>query len=188
MTRYLNALAAILVAIALAPAAFAADWNIDREQSKIEFEYLRAGAPTKGIFAKFSGYGTFDPANPSAARMSLSIDTTSIDLYDAMASAFATSAEWFDSKNHPKVEYQLTGLEPLGDDVYRATGTLSMRGESKPIIADIKLVVGEKSAEAEGRLEIVRSDYLLGVGPSAAFVEIGPNVVVSFDLLARPWQ
>jgi polyisoprenoid-binding protein YceI len=183
-----KALAGGLLALGLSAPAWAADWNIDRGQSQIEFEYLRAGEPTKGIFAKFSGYGTFDPANPSGARMSLSIDTTSIDLYDAMASAFATSAEWFDSKNHPKVEYQLTGLEPLGDDVYRATGKLSMRGETKPITADIKLILDEKSAKAAGRLEIVRADYLLGVGPSAAFVEIGPNVIVSFDLLARPWQ
>lgn len=188
MTRLFKFLATGLIVLGLAPVAIAADWNIDRDKSEIEFEYLRAGEPTKGIFAKFSGYGTFDPANPSAARMSLSIDTTSIDLYDTMASAFATSAEWFDSKNHPKVEYQLTGLEPLGDDVYRATGKLSMRGETKPIVAEIKLIVNEKSAEASGRLEVVRADYLLGVGPSAAFVEIGPNVVVSFDLLARPWQ
>ncbi|MEO1495377.1 MAG: YceI family protein [Pseudomonadota bacterium] len=186
MTRIFKALATGFLLLGLAPAALAADWNVDREQSKIEFEYLRAGEPTKGIFAKFSGYGTFDPANPSAARMSLSIDTTSIDLYDTMASAFATSAEWFDSKNHPRVEYQLTGLEPLGDDVYRATGTLSLRGESKPITADINLVVDPASAKAKGRLEVVRADYLLGVGPSAAFVEIGPNVIVSFDLLARP--
>lgn len=186
MIRYFMSIAACAVVFAISTAAWAADWNVDEAGSTIEFEYLRGGTPTKGIFADFSGTGQFDPADPGGARLSLKIDTTSIDLYDTMASAFATSAEWFDSKNNPNVIYQLTGLTEIGENLYKAEGQLTIRGETKPITTEINLVIGNDAASAKGRLEIVRADYLLGVGPSAAFVEIGPNVVVSFDLTARP--
>jgi polyisoprenoid-binding protein YceI len=176
---------AALMALAAAPAS-AANWNVDQSASKIEFQYMRAGTPTDGMFARFSGSGRFDAADPGAARLSLRIDTTSIDLFDTMASAFATSAEWFDSKNHPNVTYDLTELKAVDETLYEAEGRLTIRGETRPITARINLDVTSEGATASGKLNIVRGDYLLGVGPSAAFVEIGPEVVVSFDLFARP--
>jgi len=176
---------AILSLFAAAPAS-AAEWNINEQGSAIKFQYERAGNPTDGIFAKFSGSGRFDAADPDGARLSLKIDTTSIDLYDTLASAFATSAEWFDSKNHPYVIYELTSLKALGDTAYEARGQLTIRGETKPITARVELEIDSDQAVASGQLNIVRGDYLLGVGPAAAFVEIGPEVIVSFDLIAQP--
>lgn len=168
--------------------ANAAQWSVDESASKIEFEYLRAGSPTKGIFADFSGSGELDPANPDKARLSITIETTSIDLNDFLESAFATSAEWFDSKNNPHVTFQLTGLQSISENVFEAQGELTIRGETRPITTELRLVVGETTASARGEIEINRSDYLLGVGPSAAFMDIGPVVVVSFDLKAHPSQ
>ena len=168
-----------------AAAAQAAQWVVDPANSQIVFEYQRAGAPAEGIFADFSGSGKMDAADPGAATLDLRIDTTSIDLYDTMASAFATSAEWFDSKNHPNVTYKLHTLVEIEAPVYKAEGILTIRGEAQPITTEIRLEIGDAEAKASGTLKIVRSDYLLGVGPSAAFVEIGSDVAVRFDLTAR---
>lgn len=168
-----------------APAVPAASWIVDSERSEIGFEYLRAGVAATGRFERFEGSGTFDPANPGAATLRLSIDSTSIDLFDDLASAFATSAEWFDSRNHRYVVYELATLEPIGGNRYRSAGTLTLRGRSLPIDAEIELEIRDDGALAIGVLDILRSDYLLGVGPSAAFVTIGPSVSVSFRLRAR---
>ena len=181
--RFLRILPAVAVALATLP-AMAAEWAVDPARSEIVFEYERAGAPANGIFADFAGTGSMDAADPSAARLEVMIDTVSIDLYDTMASAFATSAEWFDSKNHPHVIYKLHALKEIEAPVYEAQGTLTIRGKSQPITTQIRLEIGESEAKASGTLKIVRSDYLLGVGPSAAFVEIGPDVAVRFDLTA----
>ena len=175
----------VLGALFYASAAHAAEWVVDPASSQIVFEYQKDGAPAEGIFAEFSGSGAMDRADPGAATLELTIETTSIDLYDGMASAFATSAEWFDSKNHPQVIYRLHTLKEIEAPVYEASGTLTIRGKSQPITTEIRLEIGEAEATAKGTLTIVRGDYLLGVGPSAAFVEIGPNVAVRFDLTAR---
>ena len=166
--------------------AHAADWNVDPAASSINFKYLKDGKPADGIFSEFSGSGRFNAEDPASARLTLKINTTSIDLYDTMASAFATSAEWFDSKNHPFVVYELTGLKALDGTAYEAQGTLEIRGETQPITTRIDLEIDADQANASGALNITRADYLLGIGPSAAFVEIGPEVAVTFDLKARP--
>ena len=128
----------------------------------------------------------FDPDAPGEAALELRIESASIDLDDALASAFATSAEWFDSVNHPLVVYRLLKLTPESGDDYHATGTLTIRGRTRPIETTIALEIGDGEAHAAGSLRLDRTDYWLGVGPSALFVDIGREVAVRFDLIARP--
>lgn len=180
-------LTAALLSIALGTSAVPAsarEWNVQSAASAIEFRYTSDGSPRTGLFAKFEGSGSFDPGDPSSADLLLKIDTSSIDLFDDLASGFAQSAEWFDSKNHPYVIYRLVSLTPIEGDRFRASGLLTIRGERRPVTSEIELIIGDELAAATGELEIVRGDYLLGVGPSAIFVDIGPKVVVSFDLQA----
>jgi polyisoprenoid-binding protein YceI len=180
--------------LVMAPeAALAMGWTIAPEQSWVQFEYQRNGQPAKGRFSAFAGEGVFDPDAPADATLELRIESASIDLEDAMASAFATSAEWFDSANHPQVVYRLTKLTPEGANSYHATGELTIRGKTRSIESTITLDIGEVGngdgrgeARASGSLVMDRKDYLLGVGPSALFVKIGREVAVRFELTAHP--
>lgn len=164
--------------------AGAAEWVVQPATSDIQFEYTSDDEPKNGIFARFEGTGSFDQDDPTGADLELKIDTSSIDLDDTLASGFAQSAEWFDSKNHPNVIYKLVSLEPIEGTRYRAKGLLTIRGEERPITSEIDLSISADAASARGGLNIVRGDYLLGVGPSAIFVDIGPEVIVRFDLRA----
>lgn len=178
----------ILTAIVLVwpSLAGAAEWALVPERSSVTFEYSRNGKPAEGLFARFRGEGKFSPDAPGAATLELRIESASIDLGDPLASAFATSVEWFDAANHPEVIYRLASLVPLGADRYEATGELTIRGRTSPVSSTITLVVNEASARAEGLLKLDRLDYKLGVGPSALFIEIGREVAVRFDLTALP--
>jgi polyisoprenoid-binding protein YceI len=167
-------------------AAVAARWTVAPDQSSILFDYERNHRQAGGRFAMFTGVGVFDRAAPGDATLELRIESASIDLDDPLASAFATSAEWFDSANHPQVIYRLIELTPEGGDSYHARGELTIRGRTRPIETMITLDIGADSARASGSLRIDRKDYLLGVGPSALFVEIGAQVAVRFELTAHP--
>lgn len=177
-------LMALVWTLVLTGQSRAADWVVQTAASEIQFEYLGDGVPKTGVFGQFNGFGSFNAADPATARFTLSIETSSIDLYDTLASGFAQSAEWFDSKNFPEVTYRLMWLSPLEGMTYVARGQLTIRGEERPITSRIELEIGKETALARGELVIVRDDYLLGVGPSAAFVEIGPDVKVRFNLQA----
>lgn len=177
----------VLLALAVqqAPAAPAA-WVVVPEGSSIAFDYSRAGQVAVGKFTEFTGTGQLDPGDPVGATLEIRIDSKSIDLGDSMASGFATSAEWFDSRNTREVVYRLRKLTPTGGDSYSAEGDLTIRGQTKAIVTPVTLSIGADKAHATGSLAVVRADYGLGVGPSAAFVEIGPDVAVRFDLIAKP--
>lgn len=183
--RLLKQTIAVLVLGLMPVSGMAAQWQVDPGSSRVDFDYVRNGEAATGVFAAFSGAGEFDPAAPETAELEVRIDSRSIDLDDRLASAFATSAEWFDSQNHRFITYRLTGLTPRGDGSYDATGVLSMRGASKPVSAVISLDFDGPVAVATGTVRLDRTEYLLGVGPSAAFVEIGQEVAVRFALRAR---
>lgn len=178
-------IAALGLALAAGLAAAATQWAVVPVESRIVFGYEADGAPVEGVFTRFSGEGTFDPAAPGDATLELRIDSASIELGDARAGAFATSAEWFDSANHPHIVYRLLGLTPLGGTSYRAEGELSIRGRTRPVSTTVELEIGADVARASGTLEIDRKDYGLGVGPMALFVDIGRDVAVRFELVAR---
>lgn len=181
------ALAGVLATVcAIVPGvAAAAAYVVDPSRSQIDFDYERAGTAAHGMFARFAAAGTFDPGHPDRATLDLRIESASIDLGEPLASAFATSAEWFDSRNNPDVSYDLVSLSPSGTGIYRARGTITIRGVSRPLESDIAVRVDADEAEVTGSFDLRRGDFGLGLGPSAAFVTIGPMVSVRFDLVAR---
>lgn len=180
--------AVLAASLAAPPGALAGHvrWTIVPDESRIVFEYRRNGEAEDGTFGTFTGTGTFHTEAPGEATFEIEIASGSIDLGDAKASAFATSAEWFDARNHPEIVYRLRKLTPLGGDRYRAEGDLTIRGRTRPVTTTISLDINGKDAHAAGTLEIEREDYMLGVGPLSLFVDIGPEVAVRFDLTAHP--
>jgi polyisoprenoid-binding protein YceI len=185
---FIGVLATFLgMALGMAPTtAEAMTWIVEPEQSRILFDYERNHQLAEGRFAVFTGSGQFDRDAPGDATLELRIDSASIDLDDRLASAFATSAEWFDTANHRHVIYRLIQLTPEGGDSYHAIGELTIRGRTRPIETTITLDIGANDAHARGSLRMNRRDFLLGVGPSAMFVEIGAEVAVRFELTAHP--
>lgn len=179
-------MAALALALVAGSAAAATEWAVAPGESRILFQYEADGKPAEGVFIRFSGEGRFDPAAPEEATLTLRIESASIDLGDAKASAFATSAEWFDSANYPHIVYRLHALTPLEGNRYRAEGELTIRRRTRLIVTTIELEIGETQARASGTLEINRKDYLLGVGPLSLFVDIGRKVAVRFELVAHP--
>ena len=179
---------ALAALICLAPPAAAGglEWAVVPEQSQVLFEYSRNDQPAVGHFARFAGGGVFDRDAPGDATLELRIESASIDLGEPMASMFATSTDWFDSGNFPLLIYRLTGLTPEGGNDYHAVGTLTIRGRTRPIETTITLEIGDHEAHASGTLRLDRMDYWLGFGLTALFVDIGREVAVRFDLIARP--
>lgn len=175
----------LVVAPALAAMAGAAAWTIVPADSRVTFGFERNGKPAEGEFRRFEGSGTFDEAAPGAATLEMRIESASIDLGNRTASEFATSAEYFDSEHHPLVTYRLLHLTPAGGGQYMAEGELSIRGWPRRTESMISLDIHGDTARAQGALTILRKDFFFGVGPTSLFVNLGPEITVSFDLTAH---
>lgn len=180
-----RAAVALAALIALAQPAHAADWVLEPEASRLGFGYTAFGEPAGGQFRRFAATARFDPATPSDTALSLTVETASIDLGNALVSALATSVEWFDAKAHPVMRFRLTDLTPQGGDRYRATGHLTIKRVTRPIAAEVTVTATGASLRARGETTVDRRSFGLGVGPVAALVPVGDRVTVSFDLQAR---
>jgi len=178
---------AVLLMLTPAHAAFAgaSTWTIAPEDSRVGFGFERNGKPAEGVFRRFEGSGTFDEAAPGEATLEMRIESASIDLGDRTASEFATSAEYFDSANHPLVTYRLLHLTPAAGGQYKAEGELNIRGWPRQTESLIRLEIRGETAQAQGELTILRKDFHFGVGPTSLFVKLGPEITVTFDLTAH---
>ncbi len=180
---------ALCLALALpagASAELGSSWAVLPDASSVRFDFVLDGKPRSGRFVRVEGEGRFDPERLLEAELTIRISAASIDLGNALFSAFAQSAEWFDARTHPEVVFRLTRLEPLGPGLYAALGDLSIRGRTRPARGELALEIEGGQARAVGRLDVDRLDYLLGVGPSALVVDIDRQVTVAFDLAAKP--
>jgi polyisoprenoid-binding protein YceI len=159
---------------------------IDAEASKFGIIYQINGKQRGGVLSRFSGIAIFDPDALEEAELNLVIDMDSIDVGDRFGTAIIKTSDWFDVYSHPVSTYRLNELVPLGDDKYRALGTLTMRGKSADVEGTLSIVLSDGEAATSGRSEFARSTFGIGVGFTALFVEVGDGVAVDFELVARP--
>lgn len=177
--------AAVVVATAWGGRAAADDWVVDAAASRVAFTYTFGGTEREGSFARFEGRGSFDADSPEAARLTLRIETESIELGNALEEALATSVEGFDSRNHPLASFELQRLDPLGADRFRVRGVAEMKGRRRPLTGDGTLRIADGVARAEGEVRLDRLQFRVGVGPFASLVDIGRWVTVEYSLVAR---
>ena len=182
----IGAVLAFLLAVPVMAAAEARNWVIDPEASTLAVRYIVDDKPQGGGFDEFSGTATFDPTALEDAQLTFDVVTESVDVGDPFGTTFVKSVDWFDVENHPRATYVLDRLELIEGDLYRAFGTLTLRGASNPVIGEMRVTITDTEAHAVGETTFDRTEFNVGIGFSALFVEIGPEVQVQFRLVARP--
>ncbi len=114
-----------------------ATWNIDTAHSAIHFSVRHMlVSKTRGRFTKFGGQLEFDPDNPEAAKVQVTIEPASVDTADSQRDGHLRSADFFDVEKFPTASFKSTRVEDLGGDKYRISGDLTIRGVTKPVSFD----------------------------------------------------
>ncbi len=113
-------------------------WNIDPSHSAIAFTVRHmVVSKTRGRFTRWSGQLRFDPADPAASSVEVTIDPASVDTADAQRDAHLRSADFFDAEKFPAATFRSTKVEDLGGDRYRVTGDLTLRGVTNSVVLDV---------------------------------------------------
>lgn len=86
----------------------------------------------RGQFRKFDTQLELDPANWSASKVSVTIDTASIDTGIVDRDNHLRSADFFDAPNFPAATFKSTRIEGTADAL-KITGDLTIRGTTKPV-------------------------------------------------------
>ena len=112
-------------------------WNIDPSHSAIAFSVRHmVVSKTRGRFLKWSGQIRFDPDEPAASSVEVTIDPASLDTAEPQRDAHLRSADFFDVEKFPTASFRSTKVEGLAGDRYRITGNLTLHGVTKAVVLD----------------------------------------------------
>jgi polyisoprenoid-binding protein YceI len=174
----------IILGLMLAPhLAEAEEYLIDTKNSHafIQFKIPHLGySMLLGRFNKFEGSFTFDEKNPSRSKVSVTIDTASIDSNNPKRDKHLRSDDFLDVKKFPKATFSSTGLKLTGKEEALLKGSLTLHGVTRPVEIEIKQIGAGKDPWGgyrrgfEGRTSLVLSDYNINfdLGPASKALEL----------------
>lgn len=140
-------LASALLTSTVCMSASAADYIIDTKDAhaSINFEASHLGfSVLTGRFNDFSGNFSYDKENISAAKVKVTIDTSSFDSNHTKRDKHVRSDDFLDVSKFAEATFISNKVEDKGEGKLAIIGTFTMHGVSKPLTIDaIKVGEGE---------------------------------------------
>jgi polyisoprenoid-binding protein YceI len=112
-------------------------WALDAAHSEIQFKVKHMMIATvTGSFKSFQADVTTEGDDFTTAKIAFSADIASVDTGNEQRDGHLRSADFFDAEQFPVLAFSDGKLAPNGDNVFKLTGTLSIRGVSQPVTLD----------------------------------------------------
>ena len=92
----------------------------------------------RGHFKNVQGTVFFDPANPRAASVEVTIDAAGIWTGEPDRDAHLRSADFLDVENHPKITFKGNRVEVIGENDVVLTGELTIRGSTRTVALRVR--------------------------------------------------
>jgi len=172
--------------LATAP-AFAADYVVDAKgaHASINFRIQHLGYSwLTGRFNTFEGDFSYDQSNPDASKISLTVDTTSLDSNHAERDKHLRSPDFLNVGKHPTAKFESTGFRANGDGSAKLSGNLTLNGVTKPVDIAVKKIGEGKDpwggyrAGFEGTTQFKLKDFGINynLGPASETVYLDLHV------------
>ena len=174
----------IVFAAALALAASAsAQQKLVPAQSEINFTVKQMGVPLDGKFSRFDAQVAFDSKKPETGKIDFSIDLGSVAVGDADTAKELKKPEWFNQAKFPTATFSSTSIKTVGPGKLEVAGTLSIKGNPRPIVVPVTLTPGSSGmTTAQGSFTIKRVDFKIGEGDWTDVSIVANDVAVKFKL------
>jgi len=137
-----------------------------------------------GDFSGATGSGRFDPANPSANAVEVTIPTASVTTTNTTLDGELKSPDWFDASAFPTISFKSTSVNYSGKATADVAGLLTLHGVTKPVV--LKVVFRAAGPNAMSRrysvgfdatTSIKRSDF--GVAKYVPLVGDDVEIIIS---------
>ncbi len=171
------AVAAALAGMLAAVPAMAADYE-QAPGSILVFATKYDGEIFTGTFPGFQTQLSFDPANPAAGKLDVTIPLAGARSGNSDRDATLQGADFFNVARFAQATYTANGFRALGDGQYAADGTLSLRGVSKPVTLTFTWTPGAQPV-LTGRATVKRLEFGVGGGDWADTRSIPDEVAIS---------
>jgi len=158
--------------------AHAAEYAFDKKGAHqfVQFRVQHLGYSwLYGRFNDFDGNFTYDAADPNSAKVSVVIDTSSVDSNHAERDKHLRSGDFLNVDEFPEAKFESTAF-----DGKTLTGNLTLLGVTKSITIDVEKIGEGKDpwggyrAGFEGKTTFAMADFGIkkSLGPKSANVEM----------------
>ncbi len=104
-------------------------WTVDTTHSSIDFSIRHMMiAKVKGAFHSFEAEIVANPEDLTTAKISFSVDLTSIDTRNTDRDNHLRSADFFDTENMPKMTFEAKQITSTDSNEYDVVGDLTLHG------------------------------------------------------------
>jgi polyisoprenoid-binding protein YceI len=172
-------------AIALAATKPSPHWTVDPARSSLGFSGTQTGSHFDGQFSRYKAAVTFDPDHPETSRIVVDVDLGSATTGDKQRDIALPGKDWFDVAHFPTARFVSTSIRRRGGNAYVATGNLTLRGVTRPILLPFTLTIDGDSARATGRAQLVRNAFGVGQGAWSSGQWVALEVGVDINIVAK---
>jgi cytochrome b561/polyisoprenoid-binding protein YceI len=145
---------------------------------KLAFSVGNRDTALSGSFSDWSGSIAIDPDHPESAQISITIKLASASVGDATQDAMLQGAEFFAASANPVSTWRSTRVTQTSSGHYRANGTLTIKGRSRPQTITFTLGGAGLRRQVTGSATIDRTAF--GIGTGEAGESLGKLVSLTF--------
>ena len=114
-------------------------WVIDPSHTNIGFKVKHLMISTvSGEFTKFEGSVDAESDSFTGAQITFSAQADSITTHNEQRDGHLKSADFFDSENHPTINFKSTSFEKKGGSDFVLNGDLTIKGVTKPVSLNVE--------------------------------------------------
>ena len=160
-------------------------YMIDVTQSKLGFVGSKVTGSHDGGFNSFEGTIEVVNNDPTASRVMVKIDATSLWSDNDKLTGHLKSPDFFDVENQPEASFESTSIEPAAEGGFTISGNLTLHGVTKGISFPATIEIAESGVRAQAEFFVMRFDFGLEY-PGRPDDLIRDEVVIKFDLVGVP--
>lgn len=156
----------LALCVALPQILLAEPFNIDPVHSDVSFKVKHmVVSKVQGRFDKFAGNFVYDEKDPKVWKASATIETASVNTFNADRDKHLRSDAFFDCEKYPIMTFVSDKVTDVDKNKAKLHGTLTLHGSSKPVVLDLEIggtikgMKGETHAGFEATTMINRRDF-----------------------------
>jgi polyisoprenoid-binding protein YceI len=113
-------------------------WQVDPYHTQVEFSAKHLGMmAVRGYFAEVAATGDIHPDRPEASSVQATISTASIRTHNDARDNDLRSSNFLEIDKYPVMTFASTSIEAAGEDKYKLTGDLTIKGNTHPVTLDL---------------------------------------------------
>jgi polyisoprenoid-binding protein YceI len=168
-------------------------YQIDPAHSRVGFVARHAMVTkVRGQFSDISGQLDLDEEDPTRSSAEVTVQMQSVNTGSDQRDDHLRGPDFFHVEEHPVMTFKSTQAEPAGDDRYRLTGDLTIKGVTRPVTFEIEHTGAAKDPWGnlrvgfEGKATVNRKDWGLAwnVALEAGGILVSDKITIELDIAA----